>query len=162
MLLSCVRAPNLPSTDTIVAIEPIKSGFIASSTKYCYVFTSDNTLQEYLRYKKFYEKFHLIALGASINFAVDEHAVTAEYIVLIDNSKLNNEQYSVLINEYKSIQVDKDHLGVLFKAKGGWRDLRPEDHSSQYRLERPFVVSINDKTVKITELGAWVISHYYR
>lgn len=77
--------------------------------------------------------------------------------MLIDNSKLNNEQYSVLINEYKAIQVDKDHLGVLFKTTGSWDTSWPEELSPQYRLERPFVVSINDKTVKITELGAWVI-----
>lgn len=103
MLLSCISAPNLPSVDTIVAIKPLESGFIASSTKYRYLFTRDNSLPEYQRHKKFYEKFHLIALGVSINFAVDEHEVTVEYIVLIDNSKLNNEQYSVLINEYKAI-----------------------------------------------------------
>lgn len=38
MLVGCTSAPNLPPTDTIVAVKPVDSGIIASSAKYSYRF----------------------------------------------------------------------------------------------------------------------------
>jgi len=57
ILAGCTSAPNLPSTDTIVAVKPIESGIIASSAKYSYRFFRKGMPQEYQRYKTFYERF---------------------------------------------------------------------------------------------------------
>ena len=153
MLVACTSAPNLPPTDTIVAVKPIESGIIASSAKYSYRFFREGMPQEYQRYKTFYERFHQQASGVRVNFIVKEHEVTAEYLVVIDKRKLDAGQLSVLVNEYKAAQIDNDRLGVLFKAAGFWSSSHTPELASPYQLERPVVVSINDKTETLSTLG---------
>ncbi|MGG7445090.1 hypothetical protein ACQ3G7_03245 [Kosakonia oryzendophytica] len=153
MLVACTSAPNLPPTDTIVAVKPIESGIIASSAKYSYRFFREGMPQEYQRYKTFYERFHQQASGVRVNFIVKEHEVTAEYLVVIDKRKLDAGQLTVLVNEYKAAQIDNDRLGVLFKAAGFWSSSHAPELAAPYQLERPVVVSINDKTETLSTLG---------
>jgi len=154
MLTACESAPNLPPTDTIVAIKPIESGIIASSDKYSYRFFREGVPQEYQRYKTFYERFHEQASGVRVNFAVKEHDVTADYLVVIDKHKLDAAQHSALINEYKAVPIDNDRLGVMFKATGFWSSSYAPELAAPYKLERPVVVSINDQTQTVSTLGA--------
>ncbi|PLN70670.1 hypothetical protein CWN73_28355, partial [Klebsiella quasipneumoniae] len=80
MLAGCTSAPNLPPRDTIVAMKPTESGIVASSAKYSYRFVRDGVPEEYQRYKTFYERFHEQASGVRVNFVVEQHEVTAEYL----------------------------------------------------------------------------------
>lgn len=153
MLTACTSAPNLPPTDTIVAVKPITSGIIASSEKYSYRFFRDGTPQEYQRYKTFYERFHQQASGVKVNFLVKEHEVTAEYLVVVDNRKLDAAQQATLLNEYKATPIDNDRLGILFKAKGFWSSSYAPELAAPYRLDRPVVVAINDKTQTLSTVG---------
>lgn len=153
ILAGCTSAPNLPSTDTIVAVKPIESGIIASSAKYSYRFFRQGVPQEYQRYKTFYERFHQQASGVRVNFAVKEHEVTAEYLVVIDKRKLDAEQNTLLVNQYKAVQLDNDRLGVLFKASGFWSSSYAPELAAPYQLEQPVVVSINDKTETLSTIG---------
>ena len=153
LITACTSKPNLPPTDTIVAVKPTQSGVIASSAKYGYRFVRDGTPQEYQRYKTFYERFHQQASGVRVNFLVKEHEVTAEYLVVMDNRKLDAGQRDVLVNQYKAVPIDNDRLGVLFKAEGFWTTVYAPDVADPYRLDRPVVVSINDKTQTLSDLG---------
>lgn len=154
LLLGCTSAPNLPPTDTIVAVKPTESGIIASSSKYSYRFVRDGAPQEYQRYKTFYERFHQQASGVRVNFVVEQYEVTAEYLVVIDKRKLDAGQHTELVNAYHAEEIDNDHLGILFKATGFWSSPYAPDLAAAYRLEHPVVVSINDKTKTISSLGA--------
>ena len=153
ILAGCTSAPNLPPTDTIVAVKPIESGIIASSAKYSYRFFRSGVPQEYQRYKTFYERFHQQASGVRVNFVVEQHEVMAEYLVVIDKRKLNAGQQAVLKNEYQAVQIDNDRLGVLFKAAGFWSSSHASELAVPYQLEHPVVVSINDKTKTLSTLG---------
>jgi hypothetical protein len=153
ILSGCTSAPNLPPVDTIVAVKPIESGIIASSAKYSYRFFRNGVPQEYQRYKTFYERFHQQASGVRVNFAVEQHEVTAEYLVVIDQRKLDPGQHAVLVNEYQAVQIDKDRIGVLFKATGFWSSSYAPELATPYQLKQPVVVSINDKTKTISTLG---------
>jgi len=153
ILAGCTSAPNLPPTDTIVAVKPIESGIIASSAKYSYRFFRKGVPQEYQRYKTFYERFHQQASGVRVNFVVEQHEVTAEYLVVIDKRKLDAEQHTLLVNQYKAVQIDNDRLGVLFKASGFWSSSYAPELAAPYQLERPVVVSINDKTETLSTIG---------
>lgn len=153
MLVGCTSAPNLPPTDTIVAVKPTDSGIIASSAKYGYRFNRNGVPQEYQRYKTFYERFHQQAAGVRVSFEVEQHEVAAEYLVVMDKRKLDAGQLTQLRNEYHAVQIDNDHLGVSFKAAGFWSSSYPPDLAAAYQLEHPIVVSINDKTKTISELG---------
>jgi hypothetical protein len=99
-------------------MKPTESGIVASSAKYSYRFVRDGVPQEYQRYKTFYERFHQQASGVRINFVVEQHEVTAEYLVVMDQRKLDAGQHSELVNQYHAVQIDNDRLGVLFKATG--------------------------------------------
>ncbi|WP_443112767.1 hypothetical protein [Erwinia sp. SLM-02] len=153
LITACTSKPNLPPTDTIVAVKPIASGIIASSEKYSYRFFRDGTPQEYQRYKTFYERFHQQASGVKVSFLVKEHEVTAEYLVVVDKRKLDAGQHAVLVNEYKAAPIDNDNLGILFKAQGFWSSSHAPELAAPYRLDRPVVVSVNDKTQTISTLG---------
>ncbi|MCP6133651.1 hypothetical protein NL393_31200, partial [Klebsiella pneumoniae] len=102
--------------------------------------------QEYQRYKTFYERFHQQASGVRVNFVVEQHEVTAEYLVVMDQRKLDAGQHSELVNQYHAVQIDNDRLGVLFKATGFWTASDASDLAAAYQLAHPVVVSINDKT----------------
>lgn len=153
LLAGCANTPNLPPTDTIVAIKPITSGIIASSEKYSYRFGRAGTPQEYQRYKTFYDRFHQQASGVRVNFVAKDHELTAEYLVVIDKRKVDAGQQSVLVNEYKATPIDNEHLGVMFKANGFWSSSYAPELAAPYRLEQPIVVSISDKTQSLTTLG---------
>lgn len=154
LLAGCANTPNLPPTDTIVAIKPDDTGIIASSEKYSYRFGRAGMPQEYQRYKTFYDRFHQQASGVRVNFVAENHELTAEYLVVIDKRKVDAEQQTVLVNQYKAKPIDNDHLGVMFKASGFWvLSDESDDLSAPYRLEQPIVVSISDKTQSITTLG---------
>ncbi|BBQ85143.1 MULTISPECIES: hypothetical protein [Enterobacteriaceae] len=153
MLVGCTSAPNLPPTDTIVAVKPVDSGIIASSAKYSYRFFRTGFPQEYQRYKTFYERFHQQASGVRVNFVVDQHEVTAEYVVVVDKRKLDAGQHAELVNQYHAVQIDNDRLGILFKATGFWSSSYAPELAAEYRLEQPVVVSINDKTKTLSSLG---------
>lgn len=153
LITACTSKPNLPPTDTIVAVKPTQSGVIASSAKYGYRFVRDGTPQEYQRYKTFYERFNQQASGVRVNFLVKEHEVTAEYLVVMDNRKLDAGQRDVLVNQYKAVPIDNDRLGVLFKAKGFWSSSHAPELAAPYRLDRPVVVAINDKTQTLSTFG---------
>lgn len=147
MLTGCINSPELPTTDTIVAIKVIENGLIASSAKYSYRF--DRTPEENKRYNTFYKLFHQVISGVKVNFDVERHNVVATYLVIFDKHKLSSQQYAVLVNEYRARQVDHDHLGVWFYAKGRW-SLRwslfqNHDLDANEQLERPVVVSINER-----------------
>ena len=142
ILAGCTSTPNLPPRDTIVAMKPTESGIVASSAKYSYRFVRDGVPQEYQRYKTFYERFH------------QQHEVTAEYLVVMDQRKLDAGQHSELVNQYHAVQIDNDRLGVLFKATGFWTASDASDLAAAYQLAHPVVVSINDKTKTISSLGA--------
>ncbi len=73
--------------------------------------------------------------------------------MVIDQRKLDAGQLSVLVNEYKAAQIDNDRLGVLFKAAGFWSSSHTPELAAPYQLERPVVVSINDKTETLSTLG---------
>ncbi|VEC56921.1 Uncharacterised protein [Klebsiella aerogenes] len=126
--------------------EPTESGIVASSAKYSYRFVRDGVPQEYQRYKTFYERFHQQASGVRVNFVVVQHEVTAEYLVVMDQRKLDAGQHSELVNQYHAVQIDNDRLGVLFKATGFWTASDASDLAAAYQLAHPVVVSINDKT----------------
>lgn len=81
ILTGCTSAPNLPPTDTIVALKPIETGIIASSAKYSYRFLRNGVPHEYERCKIFYDRFHQQASGVRVNFEVEHHKVTAQYLV---------------------------------------------------------------------------------
>ena len=153
-LTGCANTPNLPPTETIVAIKPIDSGIIASSEKHSYRFFREGMPQEYQRYNTFYQRFHQQASGVRVNFAVKDHEVTAEYLVVIDKRNVDASQQTILRNEYKATTIDSDHLGVMFKANGFWSDAYSEELAAPYRLEQPIVVSINDKTQTLTTAGS--------
>ncbi|WP_299997809.1 hypothetical protein [uncultured Cedecea sp.] len=153
ILAGCTSAPNLPPTDTIVAVKPIESGIIASSAKYSYRFFRDGVPQEYQRYKTFYERFHQQASGVRVNFLVEQHEVTAEYLVVIDKRKLDAGQHTELINKYQAVEMDNNNLGVLFKAAGFWSSSYAPELAAPYQLAQPVVVSINDKTKTLSALG---------
>lgn len=157
LLAGCASAPNLPPTDTIVAVKPIESGIIASSEKYSYRFFRNGVPAEYQRYKSFYERFNQQASGVRVNFMVKQHDVTAEYLVVIDKRKLNADQQSVLVNEYKAAPIDNDRLGVLFKATGFWSSSYAPELAAPYKLDRPIVVSISDKTETLSTLGTFAV-----
>ena len=144
ILAGCTSTPNLPPRDTIVAMKPTESGIVASSAKYSYRFVRDGVPQEYQRYKTFYERFHQQASGVRVNFVVEQHEVTAEYLVVMDQRKLDAGQHSELVNR----------LGVLCKATGFWTASDASDLAAAYQLAHPVVVSINDKTKTISSLGA--------
>ncbi|MCM5940672.1 hypothetical protein M4B77_20650 [Klebsiella pneumoniae] len=154
ILAGCTSTPNLPPRDTIVAMKPTESGIVASSAKYSYRFVRDGVPQEYQRYKTFYERFHQQASGVRVNFVVEQHEVTAEYLVVMDQRKLDAGQHSELVNQYHAGQIDNDRLGVLFKATGFWTASDASDLAAAYQLAHPVVVSINDKTKTISSLGA--------
>ncbi|WP_426444896.1 hypothetical protein [Siccibacter colletis] len=154
VLAGCTSAPNLPPTDTIVAIKPIESGIIASSEQHSYRFFRKGMPQEYQRYKTFYERFHRQASGVRVNFVVEDHEVTAEYLVVMDKRKLDASQQAELIKQYKATPIDNDRLGVVFNATGFWSKSHAPELAAPYRLEQPVVVSINDKTQTISTLGA--------
>lgn len=154
VLAGCTHTPNLPPTDTIVAIKPIESGIIASSEQHSYRFFRSGVPEEYLRYKRFYDRFHQQASGVRVNFAVEQHEVTAEYLVVVDKRKLDAEQLSELINTYQARPMDNNSLGVLFKASGFWSSSDASELAAPYRLTQPIVVSINDKTQTLSTLGA--------
>ena len=97
ILAGCTSTPNLPPRDTIVAMKPTESGIVASSAKYSYRFVRDGVPQEYQRYKTFYERFHQQASGVRVNFVVVQHEVTAEYLVVMDQRKLDAGQHSEVI-----------------------------------------------------------------
>lgn len=153
ILAGCTSAPNLPPTETIIAVKPIESGIIASSAKHSYRFFRSGVPQEYQRYKTFYERFHQQASGVRVNFVVEQHEVTAEYLVVIDKRKLDPRQHTELVNEYQALQIDNDRLGVLFKAAGFWSSSDASEMAAPYRLEQPVVVSINDKTQTLSTVG---------
>lgn len=153
ILSGCTSAPNLPPSDTIVAVKPIESGIIASSAKYSYRFFRSGMPQEYQRYKTFYERFHQQASGVRVNFAVEQHEVTAEYLVVIDKRKLDSGQHAVLVNEYQAVPIDNDRIGVMFKAQGFWSSSYAPELAPPYQLKQPVVVSINDKTQTLSTLG---------
>lgn len=152
ILAGCTSTPNLPPRDTIVAMKPTESGIVASSAKYSYRFVRDGVPQEYQRYKTFYERFHQQASGVRVNFVVEQHEVTAEYLVVMDQRKLDAGQHSELVNQYHAVQIDNDRLGVLFKATGFWTASDASDLAAAYQLAHPVVVSINDKTKTISSL----------
>lgn len=154
LLVGCANTPNLPPTETIVAIKPIDSGIIASSEKHSYRFFREGMPQEYQRYNTFYQRFHQQASGVRVNFAVKDHEVTAEYMVVIDKRNVDANQQTILRNEYKATTLDNDHLGVMFKANGFWSSSYAEELAATYRLEQPIVVSINDKTQSLTTAGS--------
>ncbi|MGV7093419.1 hypothetical protein [Siccibacter turicensis] len=154
VLVGCTSAPNLPPTDTIVAIKPIDSGIIASSAKYSYRFFRNGVPQEYQRYKTFYDRFHQQAAGVRVNFAVENHEVTAEYLVVMDKRKLDAGQQETLVKQYNATPIDADRLGVVFKASGFWSSSYAPELAAPYRLEQPVVVAINDKTQTVSTLGA--------
>ncbi len=81
-------------------MKPTESGIVASSAKYSYRFVRDGVPQEYQRYKTFYERFHQQASGVRVNFVVVQHEVTAEYLVVMDQRKLDAGQHSELVNQY--------------------------------------------------------------
>lgn len=89
-----------------------------------------------------------------VNFVVEQHEVTAEYLVVMDQRKLDAGQHSELVNQYHAVQIDNDRLGVLFKATGFWTASDASDLAAAYQLAHPVVVSINDKTKTISSLGA--------
>ncbi|PJR64749.1 hypothetical protein [Raoultella sp. T31] len=153
ILSGCASAPNLPPTDTIVAVKPIESGIIASSAKYSYRFFRNGVPQEYQRYKTFYDRFHQQASGVRVNFVVEQHEVAAEYLVVMDKRKLDAGQLTLLTNEYQAVQMDNDRLGVLFKATGFWSASHAPELAAPYQLEHPVVVSINDKTQTLSTAG---------
>ena len=70
LLVGCANTPNLPPTETIVAIKPIDSGIIASSEKHSYRFFREGMPQEYQRYNTFYQRFHQQASGVRVNQSV--------------------------------------------------------------------------------------------
>lgn len=154
ILSGCTSAPNLPPVDTIVAVKPIESGIIASSAKYSYRFFRSGVPQEYQRYKTFFERFHQQASGVRVNFVVEQHEVTAEYLVVIDKRKLDAGQHAVLVNEYQAVPIDNERIGVLFKATGFWTSSYAPELATPYQLEHPVVVSINDKTRTLSTAGA--------
>ena len=92
--------------------------------------------------------------GVRVNFVVEQHEVTAEYLVVMDQRKLDAGQHSELVNQYHAVQIDNDRLGVLFKATGFWTASDASDLAAAYQLAHPVVVSINDKTKTISSLGA--------
>lgn len=153
LLTGCTSAPNLPPTDTIVAVKPIASGIVASSAKYRYLFNRTGTPQEYQRFKTFYDRFHQQASGGRVNFVVKQHEVTAEYLVVMDKHKLDAGQQTALFSEFKAIQIDNDRLGVLFKAEGSWSSSYAPELAAPYQLQQPVVVSINDKTQTLSTAG---------
>lgn len=153
VLAGCTSAPNLPSTDTIIKVKPIESGIIANSNKYSYRFFRKGVPQEYQRYNTFYERFNKVASGVRGNFVVKQHEVVAEYLVVLDKRRLDASQLSLLTSQYHATALDNDHLGVLFKATGFWSTVDPNELDDAYRLARPVVVSINDKTQTISPLG---------
>ena len=153
VIASCARAPNLPPTDTIIAIKPIESGIIASSQKYSYRFFRNGVPQEYQRYKAFYERFNQQASGLRVSFMVENHDVTAEYLVVMDKRKLNAVQQAELVNQYKATLINNDRLGVVFRATGFWSSSYEPELAAPYKLERPVVVSIIDKTQTVSTLG---------
>ncbi len=104
---------KLAASDTIVAMKPTESGIVASSAKYSYRFVRDGVPQEYQRYKTFYERFHQQASGVRVNFVVEQHEVTAEYLVVMDQRKLDAGQHSELVNQYHAVQIDNDASGVV-------------------------------------------------
>ncbi|HHG8771525.1 TPA: hypothetical protein ACPYU1_000841 [Raoultella planticola] len=154
VLSGCTHAPNLPSTDTIIKVKPIESGIIANSDKYTYRFFRRGVTQEYQRYKTFYQQFHQIASGVRVNFEVKQHEVTAGYLVVLDKRKLSTQQQSILTRQYQATPLGNEQIGVLFKATGFWSTVTPTELDDAYRLSRPIVVSINDKTQTISDLGA--------
>lgn len=137
ILAGCTSTPNLPPRDTIVAMKPTESGIVASSAKYSYRFVRDGVPQEYQRYKTFYERFHQQASGVRVNFVVEQHEVTAEYLVVMDQRKLDAGQHSELVNQYHAVQIDNDRLGVLFKATGFWTASDASDLAAAYQLAHP-------------------------
>lgn len=153
VLAGCTSAPNLPPNDTIIAIKPIASGIIASSEKYSYRFIRSGTPQEYQRYQTFYERFQQQASGVRVNFVVDQHDVTAEYLVVLAKSKLDARQQSELVTTYQAVPIDNDNLGVRFKATGFWSSSHAPEKAAPYRLPQPVVVSINDKTTTLSTFG---------
>ncbi len=88
-----------------------------------------------------------------MNFVVKQHEVVAEYLVVLDKRRLDASQLSLLTTQYHATALDNDHLGVLFKATGFWSTVDPNELDDAYRLARPVVVSINDKTQTISPLG---------
>jgi hypothetical protein len=153
VIASCTSAPNLPPTDTIIAIKPIESGIIASSQKYSYRFFRNGVPQEYQRYKAFYERFNQQASGLRVSFMVENHDVTAEYLVVMDKRKLDAVQQAELVNQYKATLINNDRLGVVFRATGFWSSSYEPELAAPYKLERPVVVSIIDKTQTVSTLG---------
>lgn len=153
LLTGCTSAPNLPPTDTIIAVKPLASGLVASSAKYRYLFNRTGTPQEYQRFNTFYDRFHQQSLGVRVNFVVKQHEVTAEYLVVMDKHKLDAGQQTALVNEFKAVQIDNDRLGILFKAAGSWSSSYAPELVAPYKLQQPVVVSINDKTQTLSNLG---------
>lgn len=153
VLTGCTAAPNLPPTDTITKVKPISAGVIAVSNKYTYRFYRDGAPQEYQRYSSFYQRFNKVASGVRVNFAVEQHEVVAEYLVVLDKRKLDAAQQTILTREYKATALDSEHLGVLFKASGYWTAGDPNELEESWRLSSPVVVSINDRTQTLSTLG---------
>ncbi|VTN08792.1 Uncharacterised protein [Raoultella terrigena] len=88
-----------------------------------------------------------------VNFAVEQHEVVAEYLVVLDKRKLDAAQQTILTREYKATALDSEHLGVLFKASGYWTAGDPNELEESWRLSSPVVVSINDRTQTLSTLG---------
>lgn len=72
-----------------------------------------------------------------VNFVVEQHEVTAEYLVVMDQRKLDAGQHSELVNQYHAVQIDNDRLGVLFKATGFWTASDASDLAAAYQLAHP-------------------------
>lgn len=150
ILTGCVNAPQLPKIDTIVSVKFIENGFIANSLKYSYKFS--RTPEENKEYRTFYKRFKQVVSGMKINFNVERDNVEATYLVIFDKHRLSSQQYAVLVNEYRARQVDSDHLGIWFYAKGKWSLSQTDYLEASEQLERPVPVSINE-TLYLSTLG---------
>ena len=150
MLTGCVNSPELPATDTIISVKFIENGFIANSARYSYKFA--RTPEENKEYRAFYNRFKPVVSGMKINFDVERDNVKATYLVIFDKHRLSSQQYTALVDEYRARQVDSEHMGVWFYAKGKWSLSQNDYLEDSEPLERPVDVSINE-TLYLSPLG---------